>query len=169
MLCSWQPSVPIASYAFSPPCFACCFALAPRRFLFHVPCLANSYAQHRRSNSSTSCFQLKHFLSQELSQVAPATSCPLLLQVLHHETIIATSFCRLPSMSWGSPGGTSGKEPPYQCRILKDMDLISGSGLSPGGRHGNPLQFSCLENPMDRGSWQSTIHSITKSRTQLNN
>ena len=51
---------PIASYAFSPPCFACCFALAPRRFLFHVPCLANSYAQHRRSNSSPSC--LKNFL-----------------------------------------------------------------------------------------------------------
>ena len=47
---------PIASHAFSPPCFACCFVLAPRRFLFHLPCLANSYAQHQRSNSSTSCF-----------------------------------------------------------------------------------------------------------------
>ena len=44
-----------------------------------------------------------------------------------------------------------------------DMGLISGSGRSPGGGHGNPLQHSCLENPMNRGASQATVHSITES------
>ena len=47
------------------------------------------------------------------------------------------------------------------------MGSIPGSGRSPGGEHGNPLQYSCLENPMDRGSWQATVHSVAKNRTQL--
>ena len=50
------------------------------------------------------------------------------------------------------PGGASGREPACQCRRLGDADLIPGSGGSPGGGHGNPLQFSCLENLMDRGA-----------------
>ena len=45
--------------------------------------------------------------------------------------------------------------------------LISGSRRSPGGGHGNPLQYSCQENPIDRGAWQAMVHGITKSRTQL--
>ena len=44
---------------------------------------------------------------------------------------------------------------------------ISGSGRSPGGRNGNPLQYSCLENPMDRGAWWAAIHGVAKSRTRL--
>ena len=43
--------------------------------------------------------------------------------------------------------------------------LIPESGRSPGGENGNPLQYSCLENPMDRGAWQATVHSVPKSRT----
>ena len=43
--------------------------------------------------------------------------------------------------------------------------LIPGSGRSPGGGNGNPLQYSCLENPMDRGAWQAIVHSVTKSQT----
>ena len=46
------------------------------------------------------------------------------------------------------------------------MDLIAGSGRSPGGGHGNPLQYSCLENPMDRGDWWATLHGVTKSQNQ---
>ena len=45
--------------------------------------------------------------------------------------------------------------------------MISGLGRSPGGGHGSPLQYSCLENPMDRGAWQSTVHMVVKSWTQL--
>ena len=52
----------------------------------------------------------------------------------------------------GFPGGASGKEP------LAEETWIPGSGRSPGGGHGNPLQYSCLENPMNRGAWQATVH-----------
>ena len=48
-----------------------------------------------------------------------------------------------------------------------DQGAISGSGRAPGGGHGNPLQYSCLENPMDRGAWQAIVHRVAKSRTQL--
>ena len=48
-----------------------------------------------------------------------------------------------------------------------DMALISKWGRSPGGGNGNPLQYSCLGNPMDRRAWRATVHSVTKSWTQL--
>ena len=49
----------------------------------------------------------------------------------------------------------------------RDMGSIPGLGRSPGGENGNPLPFSCLENPMDRGSWRVTVHGVTKSLTGL--
>ena len=48
-----------------------------------------------------------------------------------------------------------------------DPGSIPGSGITPGGRNGNPLQYSCLENAMDRGAWWATVHEVAKSRTQL--
>ena len=45
--------------------------------------------------------------------------------------------------------------------------LIPGSGKSPGGGHGNPLQYSCLENPIDRGAWRASVHGVAKSQTWL--
>ena len=59
--------------------------------------------------------------------------------------------------------GTSGKEPTCQCMKFKDASLIPALGTSPGGGHGNPLQYSCLENPMDRGAWRATVHGVTES------
>ena len=50
-----------------------------------------------------------------------------------------------------------------------DAGLIPGLGRSPGEGNGNPLQYSCLENPMDGGAWKTTVHGVTKSRTQLSN
>ena len=47
-------------------------------------------------------------------------------------------------------------------RDLTDTGSISGLGRSPGRGHGNPLQYSCLENPMDRGAWQTTVHGVTR-------
>ena len=47
----------------------------------------------------------------------------------------------------------------------RNMGWIPGSGRSPGRRHGNPLQYSFLENPVDRGAWQAMVHRITKSQT----
>ncbi|KAM7239204.1 hypothetical protein CapIbe_008699, partial [Capra ibex] len=48
-----------------------------------------------------------------------------------------------------------------------DLGLIPGSGRSPEGGNSNPLEYSCLENPMDRGTWQATVRGVTKSRTRL--
>ena len=59
------------------------------------------------------------------------------------------------------------KNPPANAGDLRDVGSIPGSGRSPGGRHGNPLQYSCLENPMDRGAWRATVHGVAKSRTRL--
>ena len=64
------------------------------------------------------------------------------------------------------PGGTSDKEL-ANAGDIRDAILTPGSGRSPGGGHGNLLQYSCLENPMDRGAWWPTIHRVTKSQTQL--
>ena len=50
---------------------------------------------------------------------------------------------------------------------IRDVCLIPGLGRSPGGEQGNPLQYSCLEDPMDRGDWWATVHSTAKSRTRL--
>ena len=61
----------------------------------------------------------------------------------------------------GFPGGSDGKESAHNA----DLGLIPGSGRSPGGGNGNPLQSSCLENSMDRGAWQDIAHGVTKSHT----
>ena len=57
------------------------------------------------------------------------------------------------------------KNPPANAGDLRDVGSIPGSGRSHGGGHGNPLQYSCLENPMDRGAWQATLHGVAQSRT----
>ena len=65
----------------------------------------------------------------------------------------------------GFPGGTSGKEPACQCRRRKRRRFDPWAGRSPGGGHGNPLQYYRLENPMDRGAWQVTVHRTAESQT----
>ena len=65
---------------------------------------------------------------------------------------------------WVFPDGSDGKE--SACNV-GDPGLITGLGRSPGEGSSNPLQYSCLENPMDRGAWQATVHGVTKSQTQL--
>ena len=62
------------------------------------------------------------------------------------------------------PGGSDGKD--SACNE-GDAGSIPGLKRSSGGRNGNPLQYSCLENPMDRGAWWATVHGVTKSQTQL--
>ena len=59
------------------------------------------------------------------------------------------------------------KNPLASAEDVRDASLISGLGRFPGGGHGNPLQYSCLENPMDRGAWQATVRGVAKSRTRL--
>ena len=59
------------------------------------------------------------------------------------------------------------KNPPTNAGGIRDVGSIPESRRSPGGGHGNPLQHSCLENPMDRGAWQTTIHRVAKSQPRL--
>ena len=59
----------------------------------------------------------------------------------------------------------SGKESTCNAGDIRDMGSIPGLGRSPGGGHGNPLQYSCLENPTDRGAWWAIVHGIAKSQT----
>jgi len=63
----------------------------------------------------------------------------------------------------GFPGGASSKETTCQLRRLKRLGFDPWVGKSPGGEHGNPLQYSCLENPMDRGASWATVHRVTKN------
>ena len=59
------------------------------------------------------------------------------------------------------------KNPPANAGDVRDPGSISGLRRSPGGGHGSPLQYFCLENPMDRGAWWATVHRVTKSQSQL--
>ena len=87
------------------------------------------------------------------------------LTITDTATLLCTGLCCwfFPHVSWqqkkkknhtiyyeGFPGGASGKELPANAGDIRDMGSIPGSGRSPGGGHGNPLQYSCLENPMER-------------------
>ena len=59
------------------------------------------------------------------------------------------------------------KNSPVSAGDVRDMGLIPELGRSPGGGQCNPFQYSCLKNPMDRGAWRATVHSVTKSGTRL--
>ena len=65
-------------------------------------------------------------------------------------------------MNPGFPGGSDGRG--CACKA-EDPGSIQGSGRSPGEGNGDPLQYSCLENSMDRGTWRAIVHGITKSQT----
>ena len=73
---------------------------------------------------------------------------------------VQLSYLNIPSF----PGGSDGKASAYNAG---DLGSVPGSGRSPGEGNGNPLQYSSLKNPMDRGTWQATVHGVAKSWTQL--
>ena len=68
---------------------------------------------------------------------------------------------------WNNPWGYYITNLPSKVGDARDVCSVPRLGRSPGGGHGNPLQYPCLENPMDRGAWWATVHRITKSQTQL--
>ena len=99
-----------------------------------------------RSNSLLTGFLLPIFL---------ATPTP---------TLLMTNLYQL----WGFPGGTVVKNLPANAGDARDLGSVSGLGRSPGVGSGNPLQYSCLKNSMDRGAWRATVHGVAKSQTRLN-
>ena len=73
-----------------------------------------------------------------------------------------SSLSQVANESWGFPGGSDGKE--STCNE-GNLGSIPGLGRSPGGGHGNPLQYSCLENAHGQRSWQAAVHGVTKNQT----
>ena len=69
------------------------------------------------------------------------------------------------SGKWASQVALVVKNPPANAGDARDMGSIPGLRRFPGGGHGNPLQYFCLENPKDRRAWQATVHGVTKSQT----
>ena len=82
-------------------------------------------------------------------------------------TYIAQMDPRLSMLSSGLPQWLSGKEPTCNAGDVRDTGLFPGLRRSPGSGHGNPLRYSCLENPIDRGAWRATVHRFAKSQTRL--
>ena len=70
----------------------------------------------------------------------------------------------LPLYYWSFPGGSESKESDCSAGDTRDPGSVPGSGVNGNG---NPLHYSCLENPMDRGAWRATLHGVAKSRTGL--
>ena len=68
---------------------------------------------------------------------------------------------------WAPQVALGVKNPLASAGEVRDLGSLPGSGRSPGGGHGDPLQYSCLENPMERGAGQATVHRVEKSQTRL--
>ena len=102
-----------------------------------------------------------------LSRVTEMVSCWAEMQY----QLSCWSFSILPAYLIGKtlahPSGAVVKNPPAKAGDARGSDSIPGLGKSPGGGNGNPLQYSCLKNPMDRGAWQAIVHGVAKSWTQL--
>ena len=113
---------------------------------------------------SLPCHHVPHPSDQTLSEMVEVETMrgELILWTLCDSQDVLLSLNRVFQMPKGLPRRLRGKESAWQCR---DVSLIPGSRRSPGGGHSNPLQCSCLENPMDRGAWQ--VYSVAKSWTQL--
>ena len=80
--------------------------------------------------------------------------------------VIVQVIIKIELYYWGFSDGSAIKNLPV---YAKDVGLILGSGRSPGGGNGSPLQYSCLGNPMDRGAWRAIVRRVAKSRTELRN
>ena len=80
--------------------------------------------------------------------------------------IYICTYTYIPSFGFhlGFPGGSVVKNQSINAGNAGDMGLVPGLGRAPGGGNGNPLQYSCLENRMDRGAWRTTVHGVTKNQ-----
>ena len=79
----------------------------------------------------------------------------------------STHLLSISHARWASQVALVMKDPPANAGDLRDTGVIPGPGRSSGGWHGNPLQYSCLENSIDRGAWQATVHRVAKNQTGL--
>ena len=113
-------------------------------------------------------FPMELFISENILPFKMMSVC---MHVCHTcwwmEVRPATSIYCTHTASVGLPQWLRGKESTRNAGDTGNAGSIPGSGRSPRGGHDNPLQYSCQENPMDRGAWRATVHGVTKSRTWL--
>ncbi|CAI9155966.1 unnamed protein product [Rangifer tarandus platyrhynchus] len=100
----------------------------------------------------------EHFAALKMNKLQLKTATQIIMQLMLQEGRI---------FIFGLLQWLSDKEPACNAGVTGAMGLIPGSGRSSGGGHGYPFRYSCLENPMDRGAWRATIHSVTKNWKQL--
>ena len=123
-------------------------------------------------NTGVGChFLLQCWMNEYPANVSPGKSSlgSFSVSVSRGRSLKADSFIHFCACSPGLPRWLSGKKknPPANVGDAGDSSLIPGSGRSPGGGNDNPLQYSCLENPMARGAWQTTPHKKAMSLTRL--
>ena len=125
---------------------------------------------YRLSHWGNSLLLLKLTLITWLKECLPCFSIIKLLLFLFCSLFLRSKLLLFKlwcTSMWAFQVALVAKNPPANAGDIRDADSIPGSGKSPGGGHGNPLQYSCLENPMDRGTWQATVHRVEKSQTRL--
>ena len=110
----------------------------------------------------------KHFHHSQEKPLPHSAVSPIPSHSLPHQPLICipSLWVYLPCC-WASQVALVVKNLPANAGDTRDVSPIPGSGRSPGGWHSNPLQDSCLENPMDRGAWWAIVHGVAKSRTGL--
>ena len=112
------------------------------------------------------------WLSHDLVQYCSARGTNFVLSIsVFIFTFIASDLPHWDPLGtqWASQVALVVKNLPANAGDVRDLGWISGSGRSPGGGNGHPLQYSCLGNPMDRGTWWTIVHAVTKNRTWLSN
>ena len=118
------------------------------------------------AHAGTKCFC---WLRTRVTDCKCLSSCWLRCNLLLSQLIVlVTLFIYLFVFIWASQVTLVVKNPPTNAVDIRDAGLIPGSGRFPGGGHGNPLQYSCLENPMNRGAWWATVLRVAQSWTWLN-
>ena len=152
----------------SPNCFCFCFFFLKSNF--------RSWQYWRKgSEVSLDLLPLHNILHQDGAFVT--IDEPTLTHRNHPDSIVYLmihswyctpyGFGQIYNDIWASQVVLVEKNPPANAGDVRDEGLSPRSGRSPGGGHGNPLQYFCLENPMNRGAWWTTVPGVTKSQTQL--
>ena len=141
----------------------------------HICTYINFFSQrdHIINTHSASPALFSHEMSWRTSSVNANRSISFLLTTAKNPVLSDAVYIQYilqyisVALYWASQVALVVKNPPANAGDIREAGLIPGSGRSPGGGHGNPLQDSCLENPVERGAWQATVHGIAKSWTQF--
>ena len=120
----------------------------------------HAYSGYYYHRPGIKCFPQKNLGGPACSPPSPRSPATCLMS----PSISLNFLIYISRIIWcGLPRWLSGEEPACQCRKTGEANSVPGIGRSPGGGNGNPLQYSCLENPTDRGAWWATVHEVTES------